>query len=181
MLAEPFMNRVQPLRILPWLSSVVRVCPLSSRPSSSSSSLLDWWKSAHSWSLWTFPQLHSIGLPLCDRWWVTITVTKGISVRWRMQFMDYPMRSVSKVPIMLLFCNGFEGGELRSYCSMQWRSKSMLSPVANEHQHGGGGTIIQRMNESNDSNYGWALIFCKFWTWVVSSGQHVRQSGGWRT
>jgi hypothetical protein len=27
-----------------------------------------------------------------------------------MRFMDYPMRSVSRVAIMLLFRNGFEGG-----------------------------------------------------------------------
>lgn len=34
----------------------------------------------------------------------------GISVGCRMGFMDYLMRSVSRVPIILFFRNGFEGG-----------------------------------------------------------------------
>lgn len=37
-------------------------------------------------------------------------MAKGISVGYRMRIIDYLMRSVSRVAIMLSFRNGFEGG-----------------------------------------------------------------------
>jgi hypothetical protein len=56
-----------------------------------------------------------------------------------MRFIDYPMRSVSRVAIMLLFRNGFEGGRTAVIAlDAVEGQKSMSSAVANKRQRGGG-------------------------------------------
>ena len=55
-----------------------------------------------------------------------------------MRFKDYPMRSVSRGAIMLLFRNGSEGGRTAVIALDAVEVKVGSSAVTNEHQRGGG-------------------------------------------